>query len=131
MRRFLAIFLMLLLPLQSVWALMATPCAGLMYVPQATVSAAMADGGDHHAGHPQEATSAHDHQHADVPQTPSNENCGGSAACMSLHAPPLAHAHSTELATVRLPALIVVSGMQAFTSAPQLPLHRPPIGPHA
>lgn len=117
---------MLLLPLQSAWALMATPCAGLVYVPQSAVSTVAPDH-EHIAGHQHEAEPAHDHEHAGKAQTSGEDNCSGSAACMSLHAPPLAHAPSTGLPAVTLPGVLAISGLHAFTSAPQVPLHRPPI----
>jgi hypothetical protein len=156
-RRLIAIVLMLLLPLQSAWALVAMPCRGHVSPPQAAVAAtALAEVHGSHAGHPG-AMAGHEHpadhgaamnghEHAMVhdaapaaghdggasgasPQGP--DACSGSAACMSLHSPPLAPGFDAGLPALQLPHLLPRADGERFSSVPPQRLHRPPIGPAA
>lgn len=153
MRRALAFVLMLLLPLQSVWALVATPCTGMAWVPPGVVAAAVAATQDDHAAHHAPALEAaalaggHAHHgahdggsdgspgddahylhHQDDASGAADGGCSGSAACMSLHSPPLAHAPGLGLPSPERPALRHDASAPTFSSAPAARLHKPPIG---
>lgn len=150
MRRLIAILLMLLLPLQSAWALVAMPCKGHVNLPRAVAQAQE----DHHAGHlaamaghghhamHDDATAAHEH-HAHHDAAPpaghddgsgtthtsqSGDACSGSAACMSLHSPPLAAGFDAGLPALVLPGWLPPAEGAAFSSVPPQRQHRPPIG---
>ena len=153
MRRFIAIVLMLLLPIQSAWALVAMPCRGHVMPQPALVAAGMvpaAHAGHHgtladsarHAGdhaHHDAAGAGHAHHggHAAVPDdrpalddglaAAGADPCSGSAACMSLHSPPLAQAVSG-LPVLKLPNLQPRGDGPRFSSVPPARLQRPPIG---
>ena len=188
MRRLIAIVLMLLLPLQSAWALVAMPCMGHLNLPQAVQAAqalalaqdqadaheahghgaaahaahavqAMAHGMAHdgmaheageaaqleHAGHDAYDAQAahvghagHDAAALDPPAggndgagtstSPLADPCSGSAACMSLHSPPLAAAFDAGLPAPALPGWLPPSDGQRFSSVAPQRLQRPPIG---
>jgi hypothetical protein len=161
-RRLIAIVLMLLLPLQSAWAMVAMPCRAHVSPPPAVAAAALAlvaahDGhagpGGHHAAmagheHPGAADAsvpahAHHAHHAVAPAAghdvgasggPSSQGpdaCSGSAACMSLHSPPLAPGFDAGLPALQLPSLRPRADGERFSSVPLQRLHRPPIGPAA
>ncbi len=64
MRRFIAIVLMLLLPIQSAWALVAMPCRGHVSLQGDTAAVmALAVAHEAHAGH-HDAMAGHDEHHA-------------------------------------------------------------------
>lgn len=160
MRRLIAIVLMLLLPLQSAWALVAMPCLGHLSLPlavQAAQAEAEAHGHDaaHHAAHAGHdvapAALAHQagaaaHQHHDghdghdaaatgpaddgggASSSPLTDPCSGSAACMSLHSPPLSAAFDAGLPALAPAGWLPPAPGQRFSSVPPQRLHRPPIG---
>lgn len=156
MRRLIAIVLMLLLPLQSAWALVAMPCMGHLSLPLAVQAAqAQAHGHDaaHHAAHgghdvapaalahPAAGAAVHQH-HADhdaaatgpadggggASSSPLSDPCSGSAACMSLHSPPLSAAFDAGLPALAPAGWLPPAPGQRFSSVPPQRLHRPPIG---
>lgn len=142
MRRFIAIVLMLLLPIQSAWALVAMPCRGHVSL-QGDVAAvvAMAAAHEAHAGH-HEAMAGHEghHAHHDAappaghdpgdggPASAGQDPCSGSAACMSLHSPPLAAGFDAGLPVLKLPSQLRPAEGARFSSTPPQRLQRPPIG---
>lgn len=154
MRRFIAIVLMLLLPIQSAWALVAMPCRGHVSL-QGDVAAVMALAAAHeeaHAGH-HDAMADHDGHHGDAhapahghhahhdaappaghdsgdggPASASQDPCSGSAACMSLHSPPLAAGFDAGLPALKLPSQPCPAEGARFSSVPPQRLQRPPIG---
>lgn len=156
MRRFIAIVLMLLLPIQSAWALVAMPCRGHVSL-QGDVAAAvamaaaheahaghheaMAGHDGHHAGHGDAQAPAHGHHaHHDAtppaghepgdggPASAGQDPCSGSAACMSLHSPPLAAGFDASLPALKLPSQLRPAEGARFSSTPPQRLQRPPIG---
>ncbi|NML18354.1 hypothetical protein [Azohydromonas caseinilytica] len=153
MRRLIAIVLMLLLPIQSAWALVAMPCRGHVSPVQPLQAAAgMVHGGHaaqqggmagvedalHDHAHHDAATAGHQHHgdHAAAPGeqlsdhdglAPGDDPCSGSAACMSLHSPPLAQA-TAGLPVLKLPNLQPPGKGADFSSVPSARLQRPPIG---
>ncbi|WP_157265256.1 hypothetical protein [Azohydromonas aeria] len=153
MRRLIAIVLMLLLPIQSAWALVAMPCQGQVDMSQAhaahaghhgdamqhalhaeaVATAALADpaGHDaHHGHHGLDGLDGFDGHHA-APQPaghPDGDPCSGSAACMSLHSPPLAADFDAGLPVLQLPHALRPAGGSAFSSVPPAREQRPPIG---
>ena len=152
-RRFIAIVLMLLLPIQSAWALVAMPCRGHVGLLQdAAVAAAaahaahaghhgpMADHDHHaahgdavvpadgyHAHHDTAAPAGHDPGDGDTP-TAGHDTCSGSAACMNLHSPPLAAGFDPGLPALKLRSLPRPAEGTRFSSVPPPRLQRPPIG---
>ncbi|WP_298235248.1 hypothetical protein [uncultured Azohydromonas sp.] len=155
MRRSIAIVLMLLLPIQSAWALVAMPCRGhvslqgdraavmamaVAHEAHAGHHAALADHG-HHAGHGDAHAPAHEH-HAHHDAAPpaghdpgdggiaseGQDPCSGSAACMSLHSPPLAAGFDAGLPALKLSSQLRPAGGERFSSVPPQRLQRPPIG---
>ncbi|MDZ5461744.1 hypothetical protein [Azohydromonas lata] len=156
-RRLIAIVLMLLLPLQSAWALVAMPCLGHLSLPlavQAAQAEAQGHGAAHHAAHAGHdvapAALAHQagaaaHQHRDghdghdaaatgpaddggTSSSPLSDPCSGSAACMSLHSPPLSAAFDAGLPALAPAGWLPPAPGQRFSSVPPQRLHRPPIG---
>lgn len=149
MRRFIAIVLMLLLPIQSAWALVAMPCRGHVNL-QGDMAAVMAMAVAHeaHAGH-HDAMAHHGDAHAPahghhahhdaappVGHDPGDggtagaaqDPCSGSAACMSLHSPPLAAGFDAGLPALKLPSPLRPAEGARFSSVPPQRLQRPPIG---
>jgi hypothetical protein len=161
-RRLIAIVLMLLLPLQSVWALVAMPCRAHVSPSPAVAAAAVAlvaahDGHADHVGH-HAAMAGHEHPGAADASVPAHAHhahheaapatghdgggasgaspqgpdaCSGSAACMSLHSPPLAPGFDAGLPALQLPSLRPRADGERFSSVAPQRLHRPPIGPAA
>ncbi len=149
MRRFIAIVLMLLLPIQAAWALVAMPCRGHVSLPgDKSAVTAMAAAHEAHAGH-HEAMSGHEghhaghgdaHAHHDAAPpaghdpgdgglaSAGQDPCSGSAACMSLHSPPLAAGFDAGLPALKLPSQLRPAEGPRFSSVPPQRLQRPPIG---
>jgi hypothetical protein len=149
-RRFLTWLLILVLPLQSAWAAVTLPCAPQAQALQVQVAMpsggeaahgphaahALGDGHGAHHGHDAAminlAASADDGQAAasdGSQQDTSNPapRCKASAACISLHSPPLAGGSHLQVPTLAAVHSLRAAEALRFSSAVLAPRHRPPI----
>jgi hypothetical protein len=142
-RRLIAIVLMLLLPLQSAWALVAMPCKGHVNLPQVALAAASVveaheahaghdaamAGHAHHASHDGAAPApapapapAHEH-HAHHSAAPVSGHDGGSGDAQSSPGP---DSCSGSAACMSLHSPLLAGGFEASLPALPLPGWQPP-----